>query len=404
MKRVLSLVLTLTLLMACVPMIAFAEGGEDPKVQAAYTAYQQMVGAMDSRDMAALKTATEELGKYTEELSEEQQEALVSKDEDFYVNLFWAAMLVGMGDLQNIFVADKNVRTAYNFVSSYEVVFSEETEEDISTMMKEMLPDIDIVYAEALTYMPSQEIVSMSDKYANMQIVLMFGDIESLREFKAEFEAMAEAIEAMTDEDLNNLAMLLEEEDGATVKNTILKDWEQAKVVFSLADAYDAYIAEKNEETAGALVEMYDSIFGDNSSADEELKSTVRNFFIDIDDVYQEATGMLKEEIVTDGIESESEVQPEQEVEQEPEKEPEKKPESKPEKEPEKEPESKPEAEPEKEPESKPEAETEKKPETEVAPKTGDGNNIWLWIVAMIVSGSVVCGVALEERKRRMER
>ena len=52
--------------------------------------------------------------------------------------------------------------------------------------------------------------------------------------------------------------------------------------------------------------------------------------------------------------------------------------------------------------EQEPVEEKKEEKKEEKIPKTGDTNNFWMWLVVILVSGSVVCGIVLEERKRKM--
>ena len=161
-----------------------------------------------------------------------------------------------------------------------------------------MLPEIHEVYVEALTYLASDNVMVIYNAYTELQTALMFMSYDDdFAKAMEGFEAVLDIFNEISEEEMEDLAALLVVEDGETAFWDILSDWITANVVDEIGQLYNAYLENPNKETAAALIEYYDSIYNDPEYADEELQETISWFFMDIHDVYAEASALVADEV-----------------------------------------------------------------------------------------------------------
>ena len=320
-KRLLSLAIVLALVMT-LGMTVFATGSTtDPAVQASLDAYGKIKTAMENKDIEGLRAATEEFENCNFELSEEQDEELTAMigDELFDV-ILTAGAVVGMDDAKDTFLADKNANTALFYADNYKLlVIDEEWGADTAALIKDMIPDGQAVYEDAKGYLPTENVMKVYNAYAEITFSLQIQSYDE--DFLAAFEAFEEVLDIyneLTEEEMEQLAALMEEESGEEAFSVILSDWITANVVHEMGQLFDAYLENPNEDTANAFVEYYDSLYNDPDYVDEELRAVIEAFFGGIHDSYAEAKALAddeQEDDSTTGTESDKEAEPEEEEE-----------------------------------------------------------------------------------------
>ena len=316
-KRLLSLFLVMTLVLAF-GMTAFAtEATADPAVQASYDAFGKIKTAMENKDLEGLRTATVEFEDCNNELSDEQMEALETMvGDELYEVVFTAAAVVGLADAKDAFLADKNAETALLYTDNYKLlVIDEDWGADTAGLIKDMIPDGQAVYEEALAYVPGEGVLKVYEAYQNLEVAVMFQsyDEDFLAAFDG-FEAVLDIFNELTEDEMAQLASLMGKEDAEDAFSTILADWITANVVHQVGQLYDAYVNDPNEDTASAFVEYYNSIYNDPEYVDEDLRAVVEGFFIDIHDLYEEAKAYGSNDSITNDSATDAEVEDDKEA------------------------------------------------------------------------------------------
>ncbi|MBR3785940.1 MAG: hypothetical protein IKJ77_06010 [Firmicutes bacterium] len=291
-KRLLGILLVLTLALAsAVPAMAETEKiSDDPNVQAAWEKYVDLKTALDGSDIEAVKTAYAAVEEANGALEWDDTELISEKDPEFMANLMEAAILVEVDKLYDAFVADKNTKTAKDFVDYYGM----EDLADYRAGIAVFIPDVEAVYAEAQTMTPSENVIKVYDAYVGLANALEYWSVdESTREAVAAFDEVADIFNELSSEELADLALLMGEEDGPAAWNAVFSAVMDLNILISMDDVYQAYMNEPNAETAKAFAEYYEGVFPanpDDAMIDGEL---VRNFFMGIDDTYAEAKSLL---------------------------------------------------------------------------------------------------------------
>lgn len=354
-KKILALFLVLAMMVTfAVP--AFAA---DAKVQALYDSYTALSTALQGgNDIDAVKTTDEAfLNLYNdafENFNDTQFSELFtlmgcSREEavgQFLTTHIIANYIIETEKVYDAYNSNKNAKTAFDLVEWYNSI---NNDPDFSTV-RTFFADIDTVYSEALTKLPAQEVLDIYNAYTSLVDAINSNTVSEVQTAFDKFsEIMNDENFELNDQmaaDLFALMGCTEEEYFSNIISVIIN----GGVILETANVYDAFLADKNKETAQELVDMYDSIFNDPEYVDEELRELVRNFFADIDDVYEEAEALLatKESKKT----------------------------------------------------------TAKKTTTTLSdnsiksPKTGD-NTITLWLALMLISGSVVITMTVYNRKKK---
>ncbi|MBQ4128293.1 MAG: hypothetical protein IJD68_00815 [Ruminococcus sp.] len=315
MKKLLVIVLALCLvMMSMVP--AFAADAQvavvatvdevtpQSNAEKFYDAIKDIEAAYAGSDIKALEDALENLSVLTENmggLTDKDYEELkvlmgVSDDEEvvdiILTVIFDAASVLGVKEMRDEFVNDPSYTTAFDFVEVYDSIYNdpEYVDEDLRAAVKRLLPDIDEVYADALTQLPSDKVMNLYYAYDEVAFAWDLEELEPAT--KKLYEALI-AAEDLTDEEKEQLGELLymPYEDAY---QEIFFMYVNANVVLETADVYDAFVADKNKENAQALVDKYEAIFMDESYEDEYLRSMIYDYIFDIDEVYEEALDVLK--------------------------------------------------------------------------------------------------------------
>ena len=325
--------------------------------KAGWSAYYDFKAAYTAGNLEALKAAVEAFEAANEELEMEEQEFYGEMDDEFWTVLFGGNVVMTANGYYSDYTADKNAKTAYDFVSYYSQEDMEEYKADILRFM----PDIEAVYEEAKANMPSENVVAVYEAYVGVQNALAFWIIDETTYAAVEgFEAVLDAFNEMgiygdaetAEKDRADLAALMGVEDGETAWYQIFGDWVNLNVLLEVDEIYQAYQKNPNAETATALIEKYDGIYNDPNYVDEELRTLVENFFFDIHDAYAGAKALLAEDDVDEDVEAEGNVDA-----------------------------------------------GENDVATEQSPDTGDNSNILLWIAMLFAAVMTMSGIQLVRRK-----
>lgn len=306
MKKVLSVILALCL-MFTFTVTAFAEStpdqvapsvSDDATIQAAWDALNAIDEAINNADYDAMMAAEDNLYNIIETMSDEQigkWGELIEEKMGFeaYMDLIFKIIYVENVKLfMDEYLADTSSVNAYWFVDSYD--FAKEENLPIS----QMFDGIDEVYAQALADMPSEKIIKIHDAYMMVSDAIWGPWVEDFDAAIAAFEAVLDDFNNLTDEEMDELALLIGAESAEEAYNWILTDWINLNIADTMVQYYNEFIANPNEDTALAFVEYYDAIFDGD---DEELKEIIIWCFDeDIEEVYKEAKALLGEEVKDD--------------------------------------------------------------------------------------------------------
>ena len=278
-------------------------------------------------------------------------------DEDFWSVLFSANVVMTTNGFYEGYLADKNAKTAYDFVSYY----SQDEMEDYEADILRFMPDIEAVVEEAKADMPSEHVVSVYEAYVAVQNALAFRMMnEDVYAAVEGFEAVLDAFNEMglygddetAEKDRADLAALMGVEDGETAWYQVVGDWVNINILIGVDAAYQAYLADPSVENAEAFVEVYDGIYNDPAYVDEDLSVLVEEFFVDIHDVYADANAVLADGDTEGQPGGDDEGQPDEE-----------------------------------------QGEDIEAEDKESSPSTGDQNHLVLWLGMMLAAGAVMFGL-----------
>ena len=136
----------------------------------------------------------------------------------------------------------------------------------------------------------NNNVVEVYDYFLPVQEALANGNIEKLKSAVNNMEEKIDIFNELSEEEMEQLAALLDVENGKEAFFVILSDWVDANVLVIVYDAYTAYLEDSNKETATAFIELidgYDEMYED--------RTILRTFFSDIDNDYKVANELLNE-------------------------------------------------------------------------------------------------------------
>ncbi len=257
----------------------------------AWAAHLDLIDALAGDDIEALDNALDANIDANEDLEYEDIVLLDSLDNNYWGALFNASIISDVNYYAESYLEDKNALTAYDLVSYFEFEEVSSIKEDITRFV----PDIDDILAEAEEDFPSDSVIAVSDTYWYVEMVLMFGIVDEDTYAAAEEFAEAEdVLNALTDEELEDLAALIGAEDGEAAKEQVAKYGLYLNTILEVEEVYQAYLADPTADTAKAFIEKYDAIYSNGEN--EELQELVKYFYMDIEDVYAEAKTLVPEE------------------------------------------------------------------------------------------------------------
>ena len=272
---------------------------DDPAVQEAYDTYIALEKALADGDLAALKEAYNYLskGEFETEAQQEEFDKIIDEKigyEESLVALFSAAYVIDAADKYDAYKANKNIGTAYDFVDAVDTVT-----EDCELSMESFVPGISADYEDAkANYLPAENVLTVYKAYEELvlySVELHYYDEDFFAAYEG-FEAVLDEFNALTEDELADLAELMGVEDGEAAWNQIFSVWVNASTVMELGEAYTAYTEKPGKDTAAALVEVYERVFLSKDFFIEEDFELFREFFFDIDDVYAEAKALVTED------------------------------------------------------------------------------------------------------------
>ena len=278
----------------------------DPTAQAFYDACVNLETAIAGSSVDEVKTAYEafEVLSEIEEWSDAQLEDLNTlfgmdmeeKIYDILSDIISAAVIIATDEVYDAYVADKNVKTALDFVQTYDSLFGEDgmaSEGESKDMMYRFFPEIDTVYADALTNAPSDEATAVYEAITSLEESFEFESIEMVEETIDTYSDVFESLDSLDDAVKAEVAALLEADYDDVVENvnTLL---DVAAKLSEINETYNTFLDEYTAEAAQAYVDMYDALYADG--ADEALQTYAEAFFYDLEDVYEEAKIVLDEE------------------------------------------------------------------------------------------------------------
>ncbi len=323
MKKLLVVILALCMVMMSA-MPAFAASGDvltaqatpdqvapviSPKVQEFYDAFTALKNALNGTDKAAFIQAYNDFEKITEDMEdftdEELEELKVLLDTDemgIVVELLSVGINAGLVketlNYYDAFTRSPNASTALFFMDYYELVFvDEETkDEQLQNTIRGFIPDVDDVYTQAQTYIPTQRVLDLYEAHLAMMDSLEWYDLEGLematQEFMTAFNNIFESDEKLSADEKQDIADLI----GLSYEESVdvmLSDYITACTLVQVGKTYDAFWENPCADTAQMFVDLYDGIYNDESYSDEYLEALISDFFFDFEDTYEEALAIL---------------------------------------------------------------------------------------------------------------
>ena len=297
--KLLAAVLSLVMIFTCVTATAFAETvSEDAGVHVAYDTYLSLGAAIENNDYEAMLNALETMDEITSEFNDAQVEewnAVVEENiglEAYLDTVFMAAYISMVAEAQAAYQADKNIKTGWEFTVFVDECIAAGIDLD---KLDSMIENVSADYEEALAnYSPAENVVAIYEGFIAVQDALLWGMIEDLQLAVEAFPV--DSYNEATDEEMAQLALLFDIENAEEAANLILSDWIDANVVLEVAAVYNAYAEEANVDTATAFVEMIDS-YDEMYEGDRTL---IESFFLDISEAYDEAKALLSGDEDTD--------------------------------------------------------------------------------------------------------
>ena len=264
---------------------ASPEASEDPAILAAYDAYFEISEALNVREYGPLKDAFEKYNSITADFTDEQSDKWnqIIIDEigfdEALSTLISASMVVDTVAKRDAYQADPNAKTARDFVYMYEECVLAEIRIDLFE------PVIESVYEIAKTVdMPSEGVLKVYDAYVGLEEALDalecgFYDEDFVNACE-NFEAVLDIYNELTEEEMEDLACLMEVGDAEDAFGIILSDWINASLALELGATYDAYQnAPTDKKAASEFVQKYGEILNDTQMLTDADKQVILTSF-----------------------------------------------------------------------------------------------------------------------------
>lgn len=294
MRKKLVAVVTAVLVFAISVLPAFAEGTTDPAVQKAYDAYTALKDVLEhpSPDVVDdLEDLIEAFTDANEDLTDAQLEELVALtgEADVFALISTAldvSFIATTAQAYDDYKATPNAQTAYDFMDLYDSM----TEMGID--MAGYIPDIATVAAAAKADLPSDGVIKVYDTILELAAAIIFPDEDTLSDALSKWDAVADTFYALSEDELNDLAVFLEVADGAAAKAEVRTAVTETNAMYSIVHAYNVFADEEDYASAEAFVTVYDEIFSEESPYSEDFKDLVRECYTDLDDTYAAAKAL----------------------------------------------------------------------------------------------------------------
>lgn len=148
-----------------------------------------------------------------------------------------------------------------------------------------------LIIEEELKIVKEDYVKKIYNEFVVLQQTLNNDKIDDLKISVENMEEDIDVFNNFSEEQLDELAVLLGLENGEEAYNIVLSDWIDANTILSIYSVYKDYIEASDEETARAFVEMideYDQMYED--------RTLIKKFFSNIDNDYKSAKELLKPE------------------------------------------------------------------------------------------------------------
>ena len=303
LRKLFAVCIALMIVLGSVATVNAAESvsatvSEDPAVQDAYAAFLGMSEALNVHEYDSLKNAFDEYNAITEAFTDEQSdewnrvvEDVIGYDEAL-PTLICTSMIVDTVAKQDAYQDSPDAKTAHDFIYMYEECVSSEIRIDL------FVPGIESVYETAKTVdAPSEGTLAVYDAYLDLGSALAalecgFYD-EDFINACAGFEAVLDIFNELTEDEMTDLACLMEVADSEEAFGVILSDWINANIALELGAVYDAYQNDlKDEEAASEFVAKYEEILNDTQMLTDEDKAVILTSF---ESAYEGAKEFLAE-------------------------------------------------------------------------------------------------------------
>ena len=269
-----------------------------------YVLYRELLSALEGGDMESVQAAAEALVDPMNEISEEQMEGLAE--------IFDAEAEEAMTTVLDVFIRanvyvdfckkftafsdDCNGKTAKEFVEYYDSIYNEDYEDEaLEQLIADHYTGVEYVYKEAKVWAEAQDVV---DLYADVVSGVEDKDLASVKDILDEFGI---ALDSMDEEKWEVVAQI----SSASVEEL---PWEMiyyyttANVLVEIEDILEEFLDDPNEDTANALVEIYNGVYFDEAYVDEYLREIVPEFFEGIEESYEEAKALLAGEGASEDV------------------------------------------------------------------------------------------------------
>ncbi len=292
MKKIVSCIVALCL-MFTFALPAFAL---DAEVQAAVDAFEVLENALASDDyneLAKVEDYIGELDALEGALTEEQVDVYFETiGEDRYTDVVVdATYLLLVFEYKDTYKADRNISTAYDFVTVYEAL--------PENMQTALYSDVEFKNAleDAEEDMPAENVQKVYGAFSGMILGLYtFGGDEVESDFVdgvEGFGAELDTLNALTDEEKAELAIMLEKSSGEEAVQYCLDEYEVAGQLLELEKTYLAYNTTPNKDTAAAFVKAYDTITANEKYADEDFIEFINTTYEEMAADYAAASASL---------------------------------------------------------------------------------------------------------------
>lgn len=267
---------------------------ENAEVQSAYETFIELQTAMNENELTNIENTLSKLEKITAEFDDvdkNEWEKIVNEKigtDVFFNDVYEASKIVAIVDSYEAFCANKNAKTALDFVSKYDNLSN-----DSKQVIKVMINEIDSVYQEANMYLPSNNVKWAAENITYIGQLLEGGFEEGIQMLKDDIQKMKNIVPNMSKQELKQLAVLLGVENEMIAYNKAAYCWNTAEIIMNVGNAYKEYSNNPTKETAKAFIEAvdgYDQMYPD--------RTLLEGFFFDIDTDYIAASKLLDE--VTD--------------------------------------------------------------------------------------------------------
>lgn len=190
------------------------------------------------------------------------------------------------------FTSNPDQSTAKDFVDYHDILVDDPDYDDTEEIVRRFFTDLDDTYTEAMELLPSKEILKVFNAYENILSAMESHDLDILRDAMDENDRDLGAIMDMSEEDDSELGKMMGLE-GESAYSRIIDVITTCEVIIKMGERYNEYVENSfDNKAASAFVVYYDYIFEDTSNGNDELCKLVRAFFYDIDSQYAKANAV----------------------------------------------------------------------------------------------------------------